>query len=68
MTARNLHEEYVPFVVSGGGELHGEIFLREPYSYLRKKIQGSKKTTENSEGLDRRVQMCSKPVPPVLQF
>lgn len=47
--------------------LHG-VFLRELNPYLGREIQGSNKTTENSERLDLQTRLAANPKPPVYQF
>lgn len=44
------------------------VLLKEPNPYLSKKMQGLKKTSENSERLDRRARLGSNPAPPVCQL
>lgn len=45
--------DYLLMIIETGGVQSVGVFLREPKTYLDKDIQDSKKTTENSERLDR---------------
>lgn len=56
------------WAVRAGGVTFRRVSQRERNQYLHKEIQSLKKTTRNSNLLDRRARLSSKPAPSVYRF